>query len=303
MSDVPTVWSPSTFAANARYAYGLNSFSATPTMAEINASSWLNQIIALVNRRSVQTIIAPTLFSYLDSTVLSAQLIADLRTRINAIRAAVGQSAYTFTGAASAGGRISAATLNELRTALAFSGQITPTFISKFVSVRLDNPFGTQVSAGNSSYPGGHAKLGIFPAAGGNTSRARTGSSWQLPAGVDFTNLPTSVVGSWGVFSNGLSAVNFTAYASNTDDSAGAGTWWENLDIVGATVTAGASGTGFISQIVTNAMLQARSEDVLSILTGVTSEISGVNSGESVSIASSVGPIHTLVIDFGFFGA
>jgi hypothetical protein len=100
--------------AEARFEAGSSSFSTTPTLAEVNASSGMNQVIAECRRRRSFT---PS-FKQAGDPVKAAHF-TDLQAHIDAIRSIEEMSAWSWSAVPAAGGRIQAAHLSELRKALA----------------------------------------------------------------------------------------------------------------------------------------------------------------------------------------
>jgi hypothetical protein len=102
-------------------------FSSPPTIAEINASSGLNQVIGLLNRRIALYNAAygtsyMSALSYLTQTKISATALAAINTKIGVLRAAEGFSVYTFPTDIASAKIIKGVHLANMRKALKISG-------------------------------------------------------------------------------------------------------------------------------------------------------------------------------------
>lgn len=111
---------------------GESDYSSTPTLAEINERSGLNQVIALLNRRILQMnslkTLSETVLDYLEDDVkIKASHLTDIQTKINTLRVHEGTTVFTFTFVL-AGKKILALHLNELRKSLAIKGIYTLSF-------------------------------------------------------------------------------------------------------------------------------------------------------------------------------
>lgn len=155
-----------------RVQYGGTSYSDIPTIAELNAGSDINQVIALIRRRAKiwnaqygTTLSFPSYMTTAQRRIKNDDLNF-LRTTINAVRVAEGASSYSFTPIVS-GKKILEDQITELRKALAIYGTyVLPYVTSDVIYVREDNPYLTMISesiAAGSPYlvgkicPGSHA--------------------------------------------------------------------------------------------------------------------------------------------------
>lgn len=133
-------------------AAGGTSFSSVPTIAEINASSHINQIIALYNRRAQQLVGAnPTLstLSYVTTvpSLVGAAAWNSIRTAIiNLTTQEFGACPITI-GTRSSGSYVKATDIAEYRQALAIPDTITldgnNSRVSSGLYQRYDNPYNT----------------------------------------------------------------------------------------------------------------------------------------------------------------
>ena len=127
---------------------GASDYSATPTLAEINARSGWNQVVALLNRRVARY---NTLFGTSLSTAsyftagdkITRSAMSTLQTRINSLRTSEGFSSYTFPTLPSVGEKIPGSVLAHHRKALRLEGICTLGEGSSRFRLRTDNPYGT----------------------------------------------------------------------------------------------------------------------------------------------------------------
>lgn len=309
MSDPAISRSPATISAGVRIATGASLGDPFPTMASVNADyTHFNQAIALYNRRTNQIMATPDPSVYLPSSVtdgnlVSAALITDLRTKINTMRTLTFNSAYVWTHASvSADQKISQADINDLFAALAFivripqinAGNVTVghgSFPSCWVASFQQSPYGTNLpgypfvvnSPGVECIPSGSTGLVLYPGVmelgqqgtSGTSFRIRTGMSYDLTsltglasASAIFTaNVNAPPAGSCGG-TIGPGTIDF--WASNTDDSAGTGTWYNNLNTSLGTFPAG---TGNQSIAIPWSVVSGRAGSKLSIVVSTYNEM------------------------------
>jgi hypothetical protein len=135
-------------------------FSATPSIAEINNSSGLNQVIGLLNRRALRhnalfgTTIPTVAYQAIDERITAAKVAA-----VNAgISGVITTEGILPTGASlsnpSVGTMMRGTTLANMRKALAISGTLRPHYFQDTVNDvidwnqyrRIDNPYGSPTS-------------------------------------------------------------------------------------------------------------------------------------------------------------
>lgn len=147
-------------------------------------------------------------------------------------------------------------------------------------ALERDNPYLTPVIPWQTSNATGnpsqfYGKLTGPSASGLELNRARLGLSFLMP---DLTNLIgaylTIEMTNWG---DTLEAFTPIAYMSNTDDSAGTGSWYDNLDNVAGDGVYGFVGAQTISLSVS--ALKTRSLAVASFVLGQPQEMANSGSG------------------------
>ncbi len=195
---------------------GINSFSATPTIAEINAAELWNQAIGALNRRILTYNAAfgtsMTTQSYITGPRVTAAIVASIQSKINTLRTTEGAATFTFT-TATAGQPIKGLFLAEIRKALsAATLTLNPVIAKGFI--RNDTPFGTLVSeayAGSPSIFIGKVNTSPF-------KRQRVLCSFRIP---EWLTTCSAVNASVYRFSyNNTQANAGELWVSNTDDSA-----------------------------------------------------------------------------------
>jgi hypothetical protein len=144
-------------------------FSTVPIISELNASSGINQIIGLINRRiqgfknAFPGLLYPFGFNVLPYLVpnsrITAASIAGIAPAINAIRQAEGFANFVFDANPGVGSLVKGKIFSQFRKALRISGVSTRgvqgtnaasgidcTKYNQFNYLRVDNPYGTFVS-------------------------------------------------------------------------------------------------------------------------------------------------------------
>lgn len=231
-----------------------------PTIAEINASSHLNQAIALYNRRTNQAMASPDVFSYLTPGPLLATDMVSLRTKVDTLRTCFGLGGFAWTHSTASiisGATYFATDLQNLFSALNFSSAFTQNIGSSQVAIKEEqqHPAGT-TSAG---YP-----ITITPPAGVFGSFAGFYSNETLSGGTPqdinyrnrggfFVIIPNysglanpsnaTLIFFTNAWTNGLGAYTPVVYSSNSDDSSFSSGWWNNKDNFIGNLTYGAAST------------------------------------------------------------
>ncbi len=277
---------------------GSNAFSTTPTIAEINASSGLNQVIGLINRRirRYNTLFGLSIFN-----------------RINTVRLTEGFASYVFPTAEVATGKAIRGThLAHMRKALRISGVLTSGNIvvatgSRYSNyVRFDNPYLTTESE---SYPGSGEADGSAAGSCGKshfglsvtrTSRQRYLFQYAIPdwaTAADSANFHLDV----NTEIETLEAVTTEVYRSNTDDfpavltPAYGGSAYNTNNLVGS--AAAPSSNDFA---VAAADVVARAGGRLCFIVGTANEIASAGLGVTDGIKSALSTFHVgFSIDFG----
>ena len=208
-------------------------FSATPTIDQINASSGLNQVIGLANRRvkifnARFGVTMPTEGYASAETSRSAAKWAAVCSRINAIRVAEGFGDYTFlTAEAAAGLNIRRQHILDMRKALRIAGILsynynanysgTPLCLYKDEYRRQDSPYPTGANEGyvvTTGYYGKETLAGVtrryrllvsYPIHEWVIAGALAAAFWRIRLAAVYTT---------------LESVEPAVYSSNTDDSA-----------------------------------------------------------------------------------
>ena len=181
-----TTWTPAIggggadkydIAADAKWGAGSASFSGTPTIAEINASSHVNQIIALYNRRAIAQ--GKTQIAYVAADAkFPLSIITLLQAGINILLPAEGFPTFSFTTPA-AQTKPLGTTIGELRRALAITGTQDVPLSPAYVYHRIDNPaFGTPYFE-EIAYTS--ETIGNIAGGGGNYPRYRTLPGLTVP--------------------------------------------------------------------------------------------------------------------------
>lgn len=304
MSDGPITWDAS-LAPGQPIVAGGSSYSTTPLITEINGQGGQNQILALINRRTAQVLPALSRFSYLsaDGPMLSASQFGALQTRINAIRAAVNVSPYTFTYSPASGQLIYAAHFVELESALFFSGNWSVSNGANRIYLRTDNPYGTVSGAPTSrAMTSGDFFGKNYTHSSGNIKRQRGGMFFAIPSGSGSGGTFTLTF-AVGTFIDSLEAFTPACYASSTDDHAFGSGWQANLNTL---LTGGTYGSSPQTFAVPGIVIAARAGSDLSLVFGEDAELTdggfgsaGANAAAQFLIATA-GFSATLSADYGF---
>jgi hypothetical protein len=283
---------------------GSSSFSTPPTMTQVNASSDINQVIALCNRRTSQIDNSLSQFSYAaPSASVTAALVTALQTRINALRGEVGVSSFSFT-AVSSGKPIKAQDWIDLRSALVF----TPSPITIYPSAyrqanNTANTYPTNNGAwGNTLYASG-AIVGKqnTNTSGPGCSRHRLGIAFSVPSGANAYAAYTLniVLENWGAT---LESFLPHFYAAATDVPA---SWFTNRDYDLGSGSYGSSSNQAIP--VPGALVAARAGGTLWVCIGEDLELIDGGTGGSIlhSVAAfgantSQTPAISITQNFGF---
>lgn len=311
MADVPIARVPSLIVADATLIRtGLTSNESFPSMASVNGNyTHFNQAVALYNRRTNQVMGTPDISPYLNSTSIGASAITALRTRINTLRALLGIAAVSYTHTTlSAGNKIAKVDLDELFTGLTLTSP-SSSAADHWYSKEQDEPYGTIVSGThvNTTNATGlstqfigkqHGTSGTHPTA---IARGRLGLSFPIPTGLATTTTGTLHFNTANLIQT-IEAALIAVYASNTDDHAGSGTWYSNLDHflgIGNTITVSgaiiAAASGFLSFVVGQSVTSVGNDGELA-----GAGLSGT-SGQSASFTwdtTTAGA--TLALSFGF---
>jgi hypothetical protein len=286
-------------------------FSATPTIAQLNATSGINQVIGLYNRRALNcnalTGSALATQAYLGGNRVRASDLTTLRTRINTMRAAEGFAAYSFVAPLAANGTITGAVIAELRASLRIAG--TMTVVRGAANKGYYSRFH---SAGG--YPGGSSSINISnvdatdnigktysPPTSGTILRERRLFSVPIP---DYVTSLTSASFdvTFGSVNTSLEAVDILLYTSNTDDhlydDTAHGTNIDNFidSILAPTATA-------YSITVPDAEFTAAAGRYLSFILisahDSTSDGAGGSGGSALGSSANVSVDETVIINFG----
>jgi hypothetical protein len=165
---------------------GGSSFSTIPTIAEINASAGLNQVIGLVNRRmknynaAFGTTMTP--LAYLTGTKIKAADFTAIKTAIDLVRTTEGFAAYgSWPANMTAGKLIKGVHLAHMRKALRISGVCTLAWYG-CVYNRMDNPWLTYKPGSEAaiSQPA-TSELAVGKMSGTYPTRARSTPQFALP--------------------------------------------------------------------------------------------------------------------------
>ena len=266
------------FSSNKVWTRGLDSFSTIPTMAEINASSGINQIIAFLNRKQSQ-VNGATAISYLPNSnvTLSASFCTSIATAIDALQASIGNT--TSTGTLAANRPMSAAFWTACQANLALGYAVGKA--AGWVHTESQNPFGTHLSdpINTSETLPMPANIGLVGS--GPYSRTRYGASFLMPT-ISGTgaNIEGTYTALWGGQSGGTDT---SLYASTSDDHAYTPTepnWWKNRNNFCSSLNIRFPPSGpdeFHTWTIPNSALSGRFGSYLSLILGATSELTNVN--------------------------
>ncbi len=265
-----------------------------PSIAAINGTFGINQIIALYNRRRFQLDNNGfNSFAYLTGIHIPAATINSFRALINTLRVNYGYSAFNFGADLVAGWAIKAVHIEDLRTALTFSSYRVGTLNSVYASDRIDDPYKTLVSQSSTGGPtwtnGAFSgpKVGKFSQWTSGTpnkiERARAGASFSM------SGLTAANTGAQGTFTvstqswtNVIESFNVTVYNSASYHPGGSGSWY--TDASGAVISIGYGFTGIVSGLIGNAGMQAfRTAGGASFLIVDATEFSSGGAGSSAS--------------------
>jgi len=288
-------------------------FSTTPTIPELNASSDLNQIYGLANRRirTFNTLFGTSLLTltYITpGTRITVAHITTARTRINALRVAEGFANFSFFADVGAGKRMKGDAIAELRKSLRIAGvQKIPTFSTESTGFnRNDNPYNTLVSESLGSLTG---RIGKERASGAGTRmlRRRFLQSHRIPDWFDQAHVVSAQL-RFGVVvvDQTLEAFNLVLYSSNTDDHTyGSVAVAYNLNNL---LQVAAPAVGDYNLPVSAAIIEPQKGARLSFILGTDNETAGGGtsggsvgqiSGYSFGSHSVEGTARPLVIDWG----
>ena len=295
-------------------------FDATPTLAQIAASSGLNQIVGLANRRILQF---KALFGGTSQVAIpyfvtgqryfvtngadpSWTLLINL---INLIRSIEGFSVYGLV-APTAGHRILRTDILNLRKALRIGGILTrpgwcipPGSLAPWPGdkhngiLRTDDPFGTPIAPTEYFT---YSNIAAGNTSGGGTKRIRRRSLWStaIPDWMT-TGLVSAVVSLLSPTSYTSSGKGYSLWRSNTDDSAYVSTTVaSNFDQQTAQVTSGTSPGTYFDFTLTNADVLAKAAARMSFILAMDDEESGVNITGNMN-GVDVQRITKLTINFG----
>lgn len=302
--DASVAFVPSNLGSNAgsKLLTGLNSFSSPPTIAEINASSWINQIIALVNRRMYQTIVSPSYYSYYSNgQYLSASQLESIKTTINAVRTNCNLSSFSFTGTFHQGDKVSAARLTELKTALNFSSLTKINSNGdRFWSASEAIYNGTQTGIVNRAYANDDLGKHCFTT---SITRSRLGMNFSIPSWiVNSSGLEINHRTNLGSFTNTMDNPWRPAiYCSSTDDSSYSSGWWNNTNSFGGY---GQYNVSVQDVSIPASIVYAKKGVKLSVVMGQEFELLGTGTGVSGSNQAIYGNLgigtRFLNIDYGY---
>jgi len=260
-------------------------FSTTPTIAEINASSDLNQVYGLANRRirnyNTQFGTALGTLTYVAAEArITATHITTARTRINALRVAEGFDNYNFTADVAVGKPMKGDAIAELRKALGIAGIqkiIVPSSSLVNGFRRTDNPYNTLVSESLGNVTSLIGKARLSPT---NLRRERILISWRIPDWFDPAEVVTAETrAAINSIDQTMEAFNVVLYASNTDDHTYSSvTVAYNLNTL---VYSGAPVAGDLSMPMDLAVLDARKGSYLSMIYGTDNETANAGGGGS----------------------
>lgn len=235
MADASISWSPANPLAGKTITAGTGSFSTIPTIAEINAATWLNQIIATITRRESQYFqTPPTPLNYVASGDLcTPSMFNDIMQRIRNLGLAIFQD--YFPTSLSAGNLTARVDIQGMRAALDVISTGVGTYdpfysgLSYKEHKKVYNAFGvlisetdvTAVGWGGGNYIGVNALTYI-----------RRGFYVPYP-----TNIITSMVPSITYYGGGNrywpnATEKMAIYASNTDDYSFPSGWQTNLNVL-----------------------------------------------------------------------
>ena len=292
-------------------------FSATPTIEEIEASSGLNQVVALANRRLLQFKTrfggtALTALPYFTSETRYARTAwNNLETRIKSIRTLEGfDNTGLFATAHAAGDRIARTHILALRKALRISGTLirlgwcdgggVGAGDKGAPYVRRDWPYGTIIleywQTGGILTPAGQAY------AGPSFRYQRRRGLWSCPMPDWVANLVSATASVYSAPSYSPSGHTYTMWRSDTDDSAysdfsGAG----HFDNAIVSFVTGTNPGTFIDATVPNADIEARAGTRVSWILAEERERSGIppTSGADEYAQYTSGKPMKLTLDFG----
>ena len=279
-------WAPATI-LNAHWQRGLNSFSTPPTEAEVNASDSYWQVFAGYNLFASRFLTSPTYLSLVTSGASNAPTAAcinGLRTAINAMRTTIGASSYSFGSSLVTGWAPKAQVLADLRQSLAFTLDAAYSSGGVWRHQLREHPYNgtTTISSTTTASSSPSQKFGKVSIAGGTgdvIDRFRLGMSFPIPniAGARTATLHISLT----TWSNSLEAFAPVVYCSSTNDVAGTGTWWNNMNTSSpiGTGTYGLSGDQAIALDMSAFM--GRSGSTLSLIIGQEWEMLGTGAGSS----------------------
>ena len=206
-------------------------FSATPTVAQLNASSGINQVIGLYNRRALMFNAAfgtslATIAYIVSGTMPKATDFTNILTKINTLRGGSAGTNEGWTGGnlawpistPTAGQPIMGHHLAFLRKALAISGTMVCNNggAKMWQYTRNDSPYGTGTSESQTS----NAGFNVGQITGPPITRSRTICNFRVP---DFVSagLTSATLGiQFTSPSAGSPAWNYNVYSANSDVSA-----------------------------------------------------------------------------------
>jgi hypothetical protein len=271
-------------------------FSTIPLISELTASSGLNQIIGLINRRILTwnaafgTSIVP--LAYLTPPVrLRAADVTAIFNKINELRTLENFASYTFpTSQVQSGLPIRGTHIAHMRKALAIpSGLYSLKIAGNPGYVRIDSPYGVLQSEAL-----GMNQYMVVGQMSTDLSRRRRLSNFCVPSWLNDVSLFSSPSFQKTWFSR-VGTVTLNLYCSNTDDQPpnlappGGGTPYHTDNLEG-TIVAGAS-----SLAVSAARIAAAAGHCISYLVAAAQDVAGtnvngyVNGGDGSSNAFSTG--------------
>jgi hypothetical protein len=194
-------------------------FDATPTIAQLNASSGLNQVIGALNRRILNYNATfgttATTLSYLSADAkITASNFTAINNKINTLRTTEGFATYTFSSP-STNTSIKGIHLANMRKALAISGTLTPVYNAWAGYIRHDSPYGTLSS--ESLYTGGSEIPVGQSVASSIYYRYRYMIAFKIPEWLSDAGMISTAVYTRRMYRKYGSPV-LNLYSSNTDD-------------------------------------------------------------------------------------
>jgi len=178
-------------------------FSAIPTIAQINASSGVNQVIAAINRRILNHngsygSTLPSIAYIATGARILASKFAEMMQRITQIKQIEGFVNVTALTPPTSGQRILGSHLAVMRQALAISGELRPQIADGSGTgygiasqarqyTRVDNPYGTLVS----DAIGGASFQAEWDYSGGIYTRSRQLQNYAIPEWLSAANSAT----------------------------------------------------------------------------------------------------------------